>query len=47
MNDFDSWVPEHFKRLCSVIDMLPVDLNLDVSDLDQDSSSRSGLSQPE
>ncbi|KAJ8061533.1 hypothetical protein OCU04_009346 [Sclerotinia nivalis] len=26
-NIYDLWVPEHFKRICSVIDMLPADLN--------------------
>ncbi|KAM3084840.1 hypothetical protein ACMFMG_003289 [Clarireedia jacksonii] len=46
MNVFDLWVPDHFKKLCSVIDMLPADLNFDVSELDQEvTSSHSGLSQ--
>ena len=52
MNIFDFWVPDHFKRICSAIDMLPADLNLEVSALsephapDQEqSASRSGLSQ--
>ncbi|PQE06295.1 phosphatidylserine decarboxylase protein [Rutstroemia sp. NJR-2017a BBW] len=46
MNVFEFWVPDHFKRLCSAIDMLPADLNFDISELDQDmTSSRSGLSQ--
>ncbi|KAF7854696.1 hypothetical protein EAF04_010265 [Stromatinia cepivora] len=26
-NVYDLWVPQHFKRICSVIDMLPADLN--------------------
>ena len=42
-NVYDLWVPEHYKRICSVIDMLPADLNFDVSDLSQElTSSRSG-----
>ncbi|KAM3070418.1 hypothetical protein ACMFMG_010245 [Clarireedia jacksonii] len=45
-NLYDLWLPQHYKRICSVIDMLPADLNFDVSELDQElSSSRSGLSQ--
>ncbi|TVY94275.1 hypothetical protein LAWI1_G002062 [Lachnellula willkommii] len=45
-NVYDLWLPEHYKRICSVIDMLPADLNFDVSELDQElNSSRSGLSQ--
>lgn len=51
-NVYDMWLPDHFKRLCSAVDMLPTDLNFEVSDLpkvqspDTDlNSSRSGLSQ--
>ena len=45
-NVYDSWLPKHFERICSVIDMLPADLNFDVSEHDQElASSRSGLSQ--
>jgi hypothetical protein len=45
MNVLDLWVPDHFKRLCSIIDMLPADLNFDVSELDQElASSHSRLS---
>ena len=51
-NIYDSWLPEHFKRICSAIDMLPADLNFVVSNQpeaqfpDQElASSRSGLSQ--
>ncbi|KAF1993927.1 hypothetical protein P154DRAFT_549292 [Amniculicola lignicola CBS 123094] len=43
-NVYDLWLPKHFERLCSVIDMLPADLNFDVSEQDV-ASSRSGLSQ--
>jgi hypothetical protein len=32
-NIYDIWVPEHFKTICSVIDMLPVDLDFEVSEL--------------
>lgn len=31
-NVYDLWLPEHFKRICSAIDMLPTDLNFEVSD---------------
>lgn len=31
MNILDLWVPDHFKRICSAIDMLPANLNLEVS----------------
>ncbi|KAF2789017.1 hypothetical protein K505DRAFT_220116, partial [Melanomma pulvis-pyrius CBS 109.77] len=34
-NVYDLWLPEHYKRICSVIDMLPADVNFDVSELDQ------------
>lgn len=51
-NVYDLWLPEHFNGVRSVIDMLPADLNFEVSDqselqfLDQEpASSRSGLSQ--
>ncbi|TVY60828.1 hypothetical protein LSUE1_G009732 [Lachnellula suecica] len=40
-NVYDLWLPKHFERLCTVIDMLP-----EVSDAEQELSSlRSGLSQ--
>jgi len=52
VNVLDLWVPDHFGRICSAIDMLPANLNLDVSDLSESqrlnpelASSRSGLSQ--
>jgi hypothetical protein len=55
-NIYDIWVPEHFKTICSVIDMLPVDLDFEVSELSflgtqlqcleqEYAFSRSGLSQ--
>ncbi|KAL2415544.1 hypothetical protein ABEF95_011750 [Exophiala dermatitidis] len=51
-NVYDLWLPEHFNRIRSAIDMLPADLNFEVSNqsephfLDQElASSRSGLSQ--
>lgn len=45
-NIYDLWLPKHFERICSVIDMLPADLNFDVSEQDQElASSRSELSQ--
>ena len=52
MNILEFWVPDYFKNVCSAIDILPADFNLEVSDLceaqppDQEGeSSRSGLSQ--
>lgn len=45
-NIYDLWLPKHFKRICDIIDMLPADLDFDVSEQDPESfSSRSGLSQ--
>jgi len=31
MNIYDFWVTDHFKTICSAIDMLPADLNFEVS----------------
>jgi hypothetical protein len=42
---YDLWVPKHFERICDIIDMLPADLNFDVSEQGPEASSRSGLSQ--
>ncbi|KAF7503331.1 hypothetical protein GJ744_003974 [Endocarpon pusillum] len=49
---YDLWLPNHFKRICSAIDMLRADLTFEASDQpklqspDPDlESSRSGLSQ--
>ncbi|KAF2175363.1 hypothetical protein K469DRAFT_743364 [Zopfia rhizophila CBS 207.26] len=51
-NIYDLWLPEHLKRICSTIDMLPVDLNFEVSDQPEPqfpgqelASLHSGLSQ--
>jgi len=45
-NIYDLWLPKHFKRICKIIDMLPADLNFEVSEQDPEpASSRSGLSQ--
>ena len=45
-NIYNLWLPKHFERICDIIDMLPADLNFDVSEQDPESaSSRSGLSQ--
>jgi hypothetical protein len=33
---FDFWVPDHFKKLCSAIDMLPANYNFDISELDSE-----------
>jgi len=51
MNVFDLWVSDHFQRICSAINMLPADLNFDVSDSSEPqrpnselASARSGLS---
>jgi hypothetical protein len=40
-NLYHTWMPTHFKRICSAIDDLPSELDFDVSSLPQDS----GLSQ--
>lgn len=42
-NVYDIWMPIHFKRICSVIDQLPANINLTVPELQ--SSEASGLSQ--
>ncbi|PVH90425.1 hypothetical protein DM02DRAFT_665107 [Periconia macrospinosa] len=36
-NVYDTWMPTHFKRLCSAIDDLPPELDFDVAPLPQDS----------
>ena len=42
----DLWLPKHFARICNIIDMLPADLDFDVSEQGPESaSSGSGLSQ--
>jgi hypothetical protein len=41
-NVYNIWMPTHFKRICSVIDELPPNINFEVSELQ---SERSGLSQ--
>jgi hypothetical protein len=40
-NVYDTWMPAHFKNICSAIDQLPSDLNFDVLPL----SEATGLSQ--
>jgi hypothetical protein len=42
-NVYDIWMPDHFKRICSVIDTLPPDINFEVSQ--QSEPGESGLSQ--
>jgi hypothetical protein len=42
-NVYDVWIPTHFKRICSVIDELPPDLDFEVSQLSK--PEESGLSQ--
>jgi hypothetical protein len=43
---YNTWMPSHFKRLCSVIDMLPADLNFDLSQQSElHFSEQTGLSQ--
>jgi hypothetical protein len=42
-NIYDVWMPTHLKRICSVIDKLPSDLNFEVSQ--QSELGESGLSQ--
>jgi len=42
-NVYDIWMPTHFKRICSVIDALPPDIDFEVSQ--QSEPGESGLSQ--
>jgi hypothetical protein len=42
-NIYDIWMPMHLKRLCSVIESIPADLNFEPSELGE--SARSGLLQ--
>ena len=42
-NVYDMWMRDHFKKICSVIDMLPPDINFEVSQ--QSEPGESGLSQ--
>ncbi len=42
-NIYDIWMPTHLKRICSVIDKLPPDLDFEVSE--QSELGESGLSQ--
>jgi hypothetical protein len=42
-NIYDIWMPTHLKRICSVIDALPPDINFEVSQ--QSEPGESGLSQ--
>ncbi|KAJ8058420.1 hypothetical protein OCU04_012609 [Sclerotinia nivalis] len=42
-NIYDIWIPIHLKRICSVIDDIPSDLNFEVSQ--QSEPGESGLSQ--
>jgi hypothetical protein len=42
-NVYDTWMPTHFKRICSVIDKLPSNINFEVLELP--SLEASGLSQ--
>ncbi|KAH8754803.1 hypothetical protein F5883DRAFT_390413, partial [Diaporthe sp. PMI_573] len=44
-NVYDLWMPEHFKRLCSVIDQLPADLSFELSEQSELQFQDSGLSQ--
>ncbi|KAF2191729.1 hypothetical protein K469DRAFT_341284 [Zopfia rhizophila CBS 207.26] len=44
-NIYDLWMPDHFKRLCSVIDRLPADLSFELSEQSDLQFQESGLSQ--
>jgi hypothetical protein len=39
-NVYDIWMPTHLKRICSVIDKLPSDLNFEVSEQSEPGESR-------
>ncbi|KAJ3490464.1 hypothetical protein NLG97_g5775 [Lecanicillium saksenae] len=45
-NVYDSWMPSHFRRICSAIDQLPADLNFDDASLPSAASSRGSESHP-
>lgn len=52
MKILDVWLPDHFQKICSAIDMLPIGLNFEVSERakfqssdPELASSGSGLSQ--
>ena len=42
-NVYDLWLPGHFKRICSAVDMLPADLNSENPNLPQLQSPGTGL----
>ncbi|KAF1995219.1 hypothetical protein P154DRAFT_349514 [Amniculicola lignicola CBS 123094] len=44
-NVYDVWMPDHFKRLCSVIDELPANLSFELSEQSDLQFQESGLSQ--
>jgi hypothetical protein len=44
-NVYDLWMPDHFKRLCSVIDQLPADLSFELSQQSELEFQDTGLSQ--
>ena len=39
-NVYDMWMPTHFKRICSVIDQLPANINFSVSELQSSEASK-------
>jgi len=39
-NVYDGWMPDHFKRICSAIDMLPPDINFEVLQQSEPGESR-------
>ena len=39
-NVYDIWMPTHFKRICSVIDQLPANINSSVSELQSSEASK-------
>ena len=39
-NVYDIWMPTHFKRICSVIDQLPANINFNVPELQSSEASR-------
>jgi hypothetical protein len=44
-NVYDLWMPNHFKRLCSVTDQLPADLSFELSQQSELDFQDTGLSQ--
>ncbi|KAI1801862.1 hypothetical protein F4811DRAFT_435948 [Daldinia bambusicola] len=45
MNIYDTWMPEHFKRICSAIDQIPSEIDFNVPRLSEPTDLSQGLEQ--